>query len=196
MKKQSKRKFRIFSTLVAMALTLCLTFFGIFAATNVKYQGSNTLSFNAQDVSATVSGYWHKNSESETPLAFPGGEADNGVITTEWNHGNSYTGTVTLPNFTFEKVTDYYTLHIKVVNTFTDDIKLSATLTTSVTNDANSYIKVSRDLAETVDVAANNGFVDWTVKIEIDPTKQEDAALLANGFNNIQFAFELTVVRK
>ena len=108
MKRATRRKFRILATLTAMALSLCLMVFGIFAATNVKYTASNTLTFNAQDVSATVTGTWKKSGSTDNQIAFGGGTNNDGVFTPDYNHGAAYTGEVTLENFNFDKVTDSF----------------------------------------------------------------------------------------
>lgn len=198
MQKKTKKKFRILTTLVAMALSFALMCFGIFAATNVKYTASNTLTFNAEDVATTVSGYFELNGGTNNQLTFPGGADNDGSFTMDYNHGSSYTGEVTLPNFDFAKVTDIYRLHITVKNDFASGsgLNLTSTLTTTVTGDTNGYITVEYDVvgSETRTISPD-GTTQYVVAIFIDPDKQSDTTLLSNGFNNITFAFELTITR-
>lgn len=205
MNNNTRRKFRIATTIVAMCLTLCIMVSGIWAATSLKFTGGNTLSFNAQDVSVALSGNWNYNGSSSTnAIEFTGGTLQDGKyhFDTSLNHGTTYSANVALSDFAFQKVTDHYALHITVENTFTDDIPIEATLTAAVSNDNNGYIAISvisnegsNDINGTAKTIEQGSSVTFDVIISIAEDKRSNEALLENGFANIDFDFELDIVR-
>ena len=147
-----KRKFKLFATVASLCLCFALMAFGVYAATNVKYTASGSVSFTVNDVFVTVTNNMVKKL----------GDADETVVASTVASAKSYTedesskvktGTslsadCTYGDVVFTKTGDYikYTTTIKndgesdikvkfVVSTPTDTTHLNSTVTAQVTGE-------------------------------------------------------------
>lgn len=211
MKERTRRRFRMLTTLIAMVLTLCLMCFGVYAATQIQYTGGNTLTFEAKNVSAKVSGLLRYNSKDHQTLTFSDPKSTDvdpdvnaGNFDPEDNEGASYSDTVALPDFNFANITDVYTLDITIENTFTEEenVSLQAIFTAQVTDSPTVTVEgeelpfINMDISHTSGTAytiAPTGSVTFKVTLEIDERFYDQVR--AQGFSNVKFDFSLSITR-
>ncbi|MBR2330440.1 MAG: hypothetical protein IKA40_04260 [Clostridia bacterium] len=132
---KTRRKVKLITTFVAMIVTLCMTCFGVLAATSVNYSMNGGITVGVTEkVAATVSGKYAVNGESAASLLFSqpnGGEAQDEAQFTVDGSNEAFSGTITPPTLSTSSLTDYYTFTFYVTNDLTTDtlkVKLTSTL--------------------------------------------------------------------
>lgn len=144
---KTRRKVKLITTFVAMIVTLCMTCFGVLAATSLNYSMNGGITVGVTEkVAATLSGKYAVNGESAASLLFSqpdGSEAKTEAKFTVDGSGDPFSGTVTPPTLTTSSLTDYYTFTFYVTNDLTTDT-LKVTLTSTLNNKAHlNYQNVS-----------------------------------------------------
>ena len=132
-----RRKFRLFSTLTAMALVLVVLCVGIWAATSasITSSGGSLTVETTDDVLATVV-FNFDNQHSSS----------NKTITFDTSNTNPASETIALPNYEFTATTKSYSFSIEVTNDFTDGSSvLYGDLTVSVTK-SDFEVTIEKDL--------------------------------------------------
>ena len=133
---KTRRKVKLITTFVAMIVTLCMTCFGVLAATSVNYNMSGSITVGVTEkVAATLSGKYAVNGESAASLLFSqpdGSEAKDEAKFTVEGSADPFSGTITMPTtLSTSSLTDYYTFTFYVTNDLTTDtlkVKLTSTL--------------------------------------------------------------------
>ena len=149
-----KKRVKLFTTIASLCLAVALMAFGVYAATNLSFNVSNTVSFTATAlVRAKV---WHETSTTKCTASTPLANTTEAAPFKEYN-GSESTGTelpigdVTLTATTSvaEQMTYSYTIYIKNMAT---------------SNDSNQYLKVVVT-GKTVAYAAADGYgIETTYK--------------------------------
>ncbi len=146
-----KRKFKLFATVASLCLCLALMAFGVYAATNVKYTASGSVSFTVNDVFVTVTNNMVKKigTAQEEKVASDVESAQSYTVDgSSVKTGTDLAADCTYEDVVFTKTGDYikYTTTIKndgespikvkfVVTKPTDEAHLGATVTAQVTGE-------------------------------------------------------------
>lgn len=177
-----RRKVRIFSTIVSLALVLAVMCVGIWAASNVTLSSTSTLTFNPTDVNAKVA-FANKNGTKTVTFSEESYTFDE---TTE-NENHSVTFTFAEAN----KTTDTWVFTVTVTNTFADgsDIKINSTLTATVSAESNFEveIKVGEETAQTTEVVTQGTPVVYTITVSV-----KDTAPAKTFTDSLTFSLNLT----
>lgn len=196
-----KRTARIITTVAAMALTIVIMCVGIFAATKITFgsTSSTTISFEAKDVSATVTASKQMGDGAAAELTVPGGTADNGQFTPVFNQGQEYSGSIDIGEIKFTDVNATFTLTVTVENTFSaNDIDVNAKYTVTCAN-ANGYLAVETKVggaaftSGSTETVAKGTPVTFTTTIKIADDKKD--SVLETGFSGETFSFSLELTR-
>lgn len=178
-----RRKFRIFSTLTAMALVLVVLCVGIWAATTaniISTGGSLTVNVSDQ-LLATV----------EFDFGDDGDVSDRKPVFNYTAEQGPTSETVTLPNYEFTATDKEVSFRVKITNDYLDDSTLSGTITSTVEEEApfNVVITPSESLLEgAFTVPAYNtekGSITFTITVSYTGSFAEAA------YNNLSFALTL-----
>lgn len=193
----TKKKLRIFATLVAMVLVLIMMSMGIYAAKSIDATASGTVSLSgSQDVLASVS--IDKKISSETL-------AQSGIITRNYDRSfqegdAQYSETYALGNVQFIKVSDFVDYDITVTNNFGTNTDVKVTVNTGTINsplkmemlykgDDNSETPL--EFTNAMAIAQGQSY-KFTVRISIDASKIT-ATEKQNGFKEVAFDFEMLI---
>ena len=134
---RTRRKVKLITTFVAMIVTLCMTCFGVLAATSVNYSMNGGITVGVTEkVAATVSGKYAVNEQAAAALQFGKTGADASTYTeqakfTVDDDANVYDGSVIAPTLSSTSLSDYYTFTFYVTNDLVSDslnVKLTSTL--------------------------------------------------------------------
>ena len=130
-----RRKVRIFSTIVSLALVLAVMCVGIWAASSVTLSSTGTLTFNPTDVNATVA------------FADAGGTKQVNFGQESYSFDETTTAESHSVTFTFteaNKTTDTWVFTVTVTNTFAagSDITIDSKLTATVSAESNFEVKI------------------------------------------------------
>lgn len=161
-----KRKFKLFATIASLCLCLALMAFGVYAATNVKYTASGSVSFTVNDVFVTVT-----NSCEQTIKGTKTAVAIDGEGTLKTNV-KSYTedGGVKAPTDAFDANNQFKAAEFKA----TGD---KLVFTTTITNDGETAIRVKFDLK-----APTDSHLDVSAKYNV---AEDQAITLAEGAGSV-----------
>lgn len=193
----TKKKLRIFATLVAMVLVLLMMSMGIYAAKSIDATASGMVSLSgSQDVLASVSIDKKVSTESL---------ATSGIITRNYDRSfqegeAQYSETYALGNVQFIKVSDFVDYDITVTNNFGTNTDVKVTVNTGTINsplkmemlykgDDNSETPL--EFANTMAIAQGQSY-KFTVRISIDASKIT-ATEKQNGFKEVAFNFEMLI---
>lgn len=177
-----RRKVRIFSTIVSLALVLAVMCVGIWAASNVTLESTAQLTFNPTDVNAKVA---FANAGGTKTVSF--GQQSYSFDETTTTKSHSVTFTFAEAN----KTTDTWIFTVTVTNTFAADsnIEINSTLTATVSEQSNFKveIKVEGNDANPTEVVTASTPVVYTITVSIN----NDAP--AKAFtDNLDFSLNLT----
>lgn len=130
-----RRKVRIFSTIVSLALVLAVMCVGIWAASKRHVKSTGTLTFNPTDVNATVA------------FADAGGTKQVNFGQESYSFDETTTAESHSVTFTFaeaNKTTDTWVFTVTVTNTFAagSDITIDSKLTATVSAESNFEVKI------------------------------------------------------
>ena len=126
-----KKKIKIFSTIASLCLAVALMAFGVYAATNVSYNVTSTITFDAADVFVTINATAYKDADGNTT------GAETLDTATEYK---SYTGTNPMvPNNAGEPDT----LGEWKPAIALDSVNKYAVMVISITNDGESQVTVT-----------------------------------------------------
>ena len=134
---KTRRKVKLITTFVAMIMTLCMTCFGVLAATSVNYSMNGGITVGVTEkVAATVSGKYAVNEQEAAALQFGKTGADKSTYTeqaefTVDDDAEVYDGSVIAPTLSSTSLSDYYTFTFYVTNDLVSDtlsVKLTSTL--------------------------------------------------------------------
>lgn len=134
---KTRRKVKLITTFVAMIMTLCMTCFGVLAATSVNYSMNGGITVGVTEkVAATVSGKYAENEKAAAALQFGRTGADVSTYTEQAkfsveDDANVYDGSVIAPPLSSTSLNDYYTFTFYVTNDLVSDtlsVKLTSTL--------------------------------------------------------------------
>lgn len=188
-----KRKFKLFATIASLCLCLALMAFGVYAATNVKYTASGSVSFTVNDVFVTVTNKMVKKigDAGETEVASTVASAksyteDESKVKT----GTDLAADCTYADVQFTKTNDYikYTTTIQndgesaikvkfVVTTPTDTTHLGATVTAQVTGGGQPE-EAATDYTGVVKTLTQNQTITLVLTISL---KNMESTLTADG---------------
>jgi hypothetical protein len=116
---KTRRKVKLITTFVAMIMTLCMTCFGIMAATSIAYSGDGYFMLNAgQRIAATITGKYSLDGEVQNTITMPDQNND-GNATGEFvldDEATPYSGSLELPNLTVTDLDSVYTFTFTVQN--------------------------------------------------------------------------------
>ena len=177
-----RRKVRIFSTIVSLALVLAVMCVGIWAASNVTLSSTGTLVFNPTDVNATVA---FANAGGTKTVSF--GQASYSFDETTENESHSVAFTFAEAN----KTTDTWIFTVTVTNDFAADsnITIDSKLTATVSAESNFEveIKVGEGTAQATEVVAQGTPVVYTITVSV-----KDIAPAKAFTDNLTFSLNLT----
>lgn len=174
-----KRKFKLFATIASLCLCLALMAFGVYAATNVKYTASGSVSFQVNDVFVTVTNNMVKKigAEAEAPVASTVESAKSYTEDGGVKAGTDLAADCTYGDVQFSKTGDY--------------IKY----TTVITNDGESAIKVKFVVTTPTDTTHLGATVTAQVKGEENPTPYTNGVVKTLG-NKDTITLVLTISLK
>lgn len=180
-----RRKVRIFSTIVSLALVLAVMCVGIWAASSVTLSSTDgVLTFNPTDVNATVA---FADADGTKTVSF-GQESYSFNETTE-NEDHSVTFTFAEAN----RKTDTWVFTVTVTNTFAADsnITIDSKLTATVSEQSNFKVEITvgeeNTPAKETEVVTTSASVVYTITVSIN----NDAP--AKAFtDNLTFSLKLT----
>ena len=193
-----KRKFKLFATVASLCLCFALMAFGVYAATNVKYTASGSVSYTVSDVKADFTLTVNKGSTKGTKRD-AGVTTFNGVNFSEYKNAStkySYdnaTGSITNPGSTEAlaltdeineldfAVADVYQIVIKVDNkSKSGKINVKCEIETDFGEGANMDLVAAADTYATAsELAAETGTVTYTYYVYLlDPS----TAITKTGF--------------
>ena len=191
-----KRRIRILTTVMAMLMVVVVMTMGIWAATNVAINGSNTITFEMNDVLATVTMKESYGIVQDQNITIS--DSVDGKFDATTAHNQELTATAGLTqNITFSAPTDTYTLEITVKNDFVS-AEQAITAELSVTA-LGSGLKATANNADiTVDGGSceieieKNTSGTITVVVSLTDLAKETGVDTANG----GFAFTLSISKK
>ncbi len=177
-----RRKVRIFSTIVSLALVLAVMCVGIWAASSVTLSSTGTLTFNPTDVNATVA------------FADAGGTKQVNFGQESYSFDETTTAESHSVTFTFaeaNKTTDTWVFTVTVTNTFAagSDITIDSKLTATVSAESNFEvkIKVGEKDAQATEVVMQGTPVVYTITVSV-----KDSAPAKAFTDNLTFSLNLT----
>lgn len=178
-----RRKVRIFSTIVSLALVLAVMCVGIWAASSVTLSSTDgVLTFNPTDVNATVA---FADADGTKTVSF-GQESYSFNETTE-NEDHSVTFTFAEAN----RKTDTWVFTVTVTNTFAADsnITIDSKLTATVSAESNFEveIKVGEEAAQATEVVTQGTPVVYTITVSV-----KDSAPAKAFTDSLNFSLNLT----
>ena len=185
----TKKKLRIFATLVAMVLVLLMMSMGIYAAQKINITNSGTLALGSSgDVLAEVS-----------VVKKRANEADAMIITKDYDRSfeegvESYNDTIELGAIVLTKITDYVDYEITITNKFDTDTKVDVNMTTMTASDPIKLeLRTENNLTQGTAYAIPKGesYV-MTVRVSLDESKVSQTQK-ENGFTALAFSFVLKV---
>ncbi|MBR6703603.1 MAG: hypothetical protein IKL76_03475 [Clostridia bacterium] len=185
----TKKKLRIFATLVAMVLVLLMMSMGIYAAQKINITNSGTLALGSSgDVLAEVS-----------VVKKRANEADAMIITKDYDRSfeegvESYNDTIELGAVVFTKITDYVDYEITITNKFDTDTKVDVNMTTMTASDPIKLeLRTENNLTQGTAYAIPKGeSYKMTVHVSLDESKVSQTQK-ENGFTAQAFSFVLKV---
>lgn len=193
----TKKKLRIFATLVAMVLVLLMMSMGIYAAKSIDATASGTISLSgSQDVLASVSIDKKVSTESL---------AQSGIITRNYDRSfqegeAQYSESYALGNVQFTKVSDFVDYDITVTNNFGTNTDVKVTVNTGTVKTplkmemlykADDNSETPLEFANAMAIAQGQSY-KFTVRISIDASKIT-ATEKQNGFKEVAFDFEMLI---
>ena len=177
-----RRKVRIFSTIVSLALVLAVMCVGVWAASNVTLSSTGTLTFKPTDVNATVA---FANACGTKQVSF--GQESYSFDETTTTESHSVTFTFAEAN----KTTDTWVFTVTVTNTFAagSDITIDSKLTATVSAESNFEvkIKVGEKDAQATEVVMQGTPVVYTITVSV-----KDSAPAKAFTDNLTFSLNLT----
>ena len=185
----TKKKLRIFATLVAMVLVLLMMSMGIYAAQKINITNTGTLALGSSgDVLAEVS-----------VVKKRANEADAMIITKNYDRSfqegvESYDDTIELGAIVLTKITDYVDYQITITNKFDTDTKVDVNMTTMTASDPiKLQLITNNNLTQGTAYAIPKGesYV-MTVRVSLDESKVSQTQK-ENGFTAQAFSFVLKV---
>ena len=185
----TKKKLRIFATLVAMVLVLLMMSMGIYAAQKINITNNGTLALGSSgDVLAEVSVVKKRANEADATIATK-------------NYDRSFNEGVELQEDTIElgaivltKITDYVEYVITITNKFDTDTKVDVNMTTMTASDPiKLQLITANNLTQGTAYAIPKGesYV-MTVRVSLDESKVSQVQK-ENGFTAQAFSFVLKV---
>ncbi len=116
---KTRRRVKLVTTFVAMIVTLCMTCFGIMAATSIAYSGDGYFVLKAgQRIAATITGEYSLDGVRQNAITIPDQNND-GDATGEFvldDEADPYSGTIDLPDLTVTDLESVYTFTFTVQN--------------------------------------------------------------------------------
>ena len=185
----TKKKLRIFATLVAMVLVLLMMSMGIYAAQKINITNNGTLALGSSgDVLAEV-----------VVVKKRANEADVMIETKDYDRSfqegvESYDDTIELGAIVLTKITDYVDYEITITNKFDTDTKVDVNMTTMTASDPiKLQLITNNNLTQGTAYAIPKGesYV-MTVRVSLDESKVSQAQK-ENGFTAQAFSFVLKV---
>ena len=214
---KTRRRVKLVTTFVAMIVTLCMTCFGIMAATSIAYDGTGYFRFSVgKNIATTISGSYGLKGDNDTvtnvqAIGFPdqAEDGDNvGEFTLE-DTASPYSGKMTLPTIEVTNMDDVYVFTIIVKNDMaTVDLKTqfipSVGSAQHLTLGTVEYTleEVTDGVATATDETVTPDSENWvniptghqmvmTVTLQV----ADNAANEENGFSDAAYTFSLNVQR-
>ena len=185
----TKKKLRIFATLVAMVLVLLMMSMGIYAAQKINITNNGTLALGSSgDVLAEVVVVKKRANEADATIATKNYDRS-------FNEGvESHNDTIELGAIVLTKITDYVEYEITITNKFDTDTKVDVNMTTMTASDPIKLeLITANNLTQGTAYAIPKGesYV-MTVHVSLDESKVSQAQK-ENGFTAQAFSFVLKV---
>lgn len=185
----TKKKLRIFATLVAMVLVLLMMSMGIYAAQKINITNNGTLALGSSgDVLAEVEVVKKRT-----------GEADATIITKDYDRSyqegvESHNDTIELGAIVLTKITDYVEYVITITNKFETDTKVDVNMTTMTASDPIKLELITdNNLTQGTAYAIPQGqSYKMTVRVSLDKDKVTQTQK-ENGFTAQTFSFVLKI---
>ncbi len=186
-----RKKVRIFSTLVSLALVLAVMCVGIWAASKAEIGSTATLSFNPTDVNATVA--FADGGGDKTVSFFSDAQKQTALTTLSYdeNDTDDVNDTFYMEFAPLNRTSQTWVFTVTVTNDFatgssiTIDSKLSATV--SQNSNFSVDIKVGTQTAENTEVVSVGTPLVYTITISIN-----DGAPINSFSDTLTFSLELT----
>lgn len=186
-----RKKVRIFSTLVSLALVLAVMCVGIWAASKAEIGSTATLSFNPTDVNATVA--FADGNSDKTVSFFSDAQKQNALTTLSYDENNTddVNDTFYMEFAPLNRTSQTWVFTVTVTNDFatgssiTIDSKLSATV--SENSSFSVDIKVGDQTAEATEVVSVGTPLVYTITISV-----KDDAPISSFSDTLTFSLELT----
>lgn len=186
-----RKKVRIFSTLVSLALVLAVMCVGIWAASKAEIGSTATLNFNPTDVNATVT--FADGNGDKTVSFFSDDQKQNALTTLSYdeNDTDDVNDTFYMEFAPLNRTSQTWIFTVTVTNDFAEgssitiDSKLSATV--SENSNFSVDIKVGDQTAETTEVVSVGTPLVYTITISV-----KDGAPISTFSDNLTFSLELT----
>lgn len=204
MKRQSKRRVKLLFTFVAMVITFCMACFGVFAATNIAYDGSGSFVFSVgENVATRITGSYKNADNSVTgPIKFTDrrteGFDEEGTFTLDGTNTDYMDGSMQFPSLSFASIDDVYTYTFNVTNDLLAN-DLNVKFTYSVNNPDYLTLGTPTYTIDGAPIELTNGFAvvapAKTVVFTITIKPTNNASTLESGFTSGIYTFGLTVQR-
>ena len=185
----TKKKLRIFATLVAMVLVLLMMSMGIYAAQKINITNNGTLALGSSgDVLAEV-----------VVVKKRANEADVMIETKDYDRSyqegvESHNDTIELGAIVLTKITDYVEYVITITNKFETDTKVDVNMTTMTASDPIKLELITENhLTQGTAYAIPQGqSYKMTVRVSLDKDKVTQTQK-ENGFTAQTFSFVLKI---
>ena len=185
----TKKKLRIFATLVAMVLVLLMMSMGIYAAQKINITNNGTLALGSSgDVLAEVVVVKKRANEADVMIETKNYDRsfEEGVV--------SYDDTIELGAIVLTKITDYVDYEITITNKFETDTKVDVNMTTMTASDPiKLQLITDNNLTQGTAYAIPKGesYV-MKVRVSLDESKVSQVQK-ENGFTAQPFSFVLKI---
>ena len=178
-----RRKVRIFSTIVSLALVLAVMCVGIWAASSVTLSSMDgVLTFNPTDVNATVA---FADADGTKTVSF--GQESYSFNETTTAESHSVTFTFAEAN----RKTDTWVFTVTVTNTFAADsnITIDSKLTATVSEQSNFKVEITvgEEAAQATEVVTQGTPVVYTITVSV-----KDSAPAKAFTDSLNFSLNLT----
>ncbi len=207
MKRQSKRTVKLLFTFVAMVITFCMAVFGVFAATNIAYDGSGSFKFTVgKNVATTISGSYQNSTNTVSgAIKFTDNQSEGydetGFFPLDGTNTDYTDGAMQLPTgVEFASHEDVFTYTFNVTNDL-DVNNLSIKFTASANNPLHLTVGTPNYTVDGAALELNaSGFAilapqkTLVITVTIQPNASE-AGTLESGFTSALYTFGLTIQR-
>lgn len=186
-----RKKVRIFSTLVSLALVLAVMCVGIWAASKAEIDSTATLSFNPTDVNATVA--FADGNGNKTVSFFSDDQKQNALTTLSYdeNDTDDVNDTFYMEFAPLNRTSQTWIFTVTVTNDFAEgsSITIDSKLSAKVSENSNFSvdIKAGDQTAKTTEVVSVGTPLVYTITISV-----KDGAPISTFSDSLMFSLELT----